>query len=467
MRSTQYTEFWTSQPQESVEVDRASPLIVGDTSIILGSNYQKDPGTQRLYTVSSGITKKASMYGLSPYGRGGSAVYLPSIVDNAVPYTIAAISRGMFTLEAKQYIASGVVWSGGFKAQAQVWDTTIPGIRTIQSSVSGTEWLRIVITMSINNVMSLYVNDVLIGTETIGGFASDSRSRFCLTYQDGTVYGEVPIALKTNKCWSRDEVIAWGRNPWQVFEPQTSHVYLPSAGGGIYSLSDSGSGSDAISISVAFGLSDTGAGNDLQPSPGAALTLLDDGASADAVSLAALLAVTDTGAGSDADTVSVAFALADSGSGADAILVLTQLLMSVSDAAYGVDGVSIQAQIALADSGSGADTPVLYVSLSVADSASAADTLDVLQQLLISVADTGAGLDGMAIAINVPVGDAGSGMDVPSIQAWLALVESATGMDASVVFNAGGQRIATILFKLAHRAMTFTLAARQISFTLN
>lgn len=334
--------------------------------------------------------------------------------------------------------------------------------------------------------VKFYADGRLVGSNSsTSTFIINASAR--LGSRDGTLEsftGNIMLHADWENALPEAVMMVLTANPWQVFRPEESYIWVPDAAGGNPAVYDTCSGSDAISIAVAFGLTDTGAGDDLQPAPGAALTLLDDGASTDAVSLAALLAVTDSGTGNDQTTVSVAFALADSGSAADAIQSLAQLLVTVNDAASGADAVSVRAQLALSDTGGGSDTPVLNVSLAVADTGSAADALTVLQQLLVQVADiasgsdsltvgagltvgdAGAGLEGMAVAVAVPLGDAGSGTDAPSIRAWLALVEQATGMDATVAFDSA-TRIATILFKLAHRAMTFTLASRQISFTLN
>lgn len=451
-------KHWAGEHATRVIIPSASPRfdLANKVPVSLQENCSLKPGARGVGFWNSGsITGGFTVP--SWVSTGEASLILVQQRNSTVNAGWMNVGTGA---DADHFQWSGTVYSDAFSSARWLFGASLP------SGADATAVHVVGISSKAGSQRATF-NGVQFATGA-SAFALEPTLTFGTSPAFGGFNGFTYEVYAFSKAFSTEELRILSQNPSQIFKPTNNRIWFDAAaGGGANSLSDYGSGSDAISISVAFGLSDAGAGNDLQPSPGAALSLLDDGACADSVSLAALLAVSDTGAGSDADTVSVAFALSDSGSGADAISILTQFLASVSDAASGVDGVSIQAQIALADSGSGADTPVLYISLYVADSASAADILDVLQQLLISVADAGAGLEGMAIAINVPVGDAGSGMDAPSIQAWLALVESATGMDASVAFNAGGQRIATILFKLAHRAMTFTLAARQISFTLN
>lgn len=251
----------TSQPQGAVEVDRNSPLIAGDTRVLVGSNYQYDPSTRQLYTVSSGIAPNVSKCGLAPRGKSSAQLALLSRVDTAVPYTVATVSRGMFKLATKQHGftgATGVVWSSGFKAQAQVWDTSVSSFKTVSTTVSDTAWLSIVVTMSAAKVMSLYVDGALIGTQTIDSFSSDSNPALGIQFQDGTVYGETPIAVRTGNCWSASEVAAWSSNPWQIFKPIPRRIWVPSGVGDV--------------IAALTGAQSTSSAGQAAPSNSAALT---------------------------------------------------------------------------------------------------------------------------------------------------------------------------------------------------
>lgn len=320
----------------------------------------------------------------------------------------------------------------------------------------------------------------------------------------------------------------WTQNPWDLLEPEQSRtIVLFQAGGTTKTLTDTGSGMDAIAIAVAFGLADTGAGNDAAPGASAGLSLADTAASADivsqiaaaltlpdtlagteALSLAALLGVADSGQGLDAvGSVAVSFALADLGAGADAVGLLQELLKTIADAGQGTDAVaSITVTVpAIADTGAGADTVTLTTEAlkAIADAGTGADAIAQLQ-VLAAIADTGAGLDqatigvrlsladagtgldqvftgvlialadlaagsdGLAVSVTIPIADAGSGLDaLGPISAVLALLESAHATDVVVRIGEEFKEIVTITFTLAARRIDFSFASRSISFTLN
>jgi hypothetical protein len=320
----------------------------------------------------------------------------------------------------------------------------------------------------------------------------------------------------------------WTQNPWDLLEPEQSRtIVLLQAGGTTKTLTDTGSGMDALAIAVAFGLADTGAGNDAAPGASAGLSLADTAASADivsqiaaaltlpdtltgteALSLAALLGVADSGQGLDAvGSVAVSFALADLGAGADAVGLLQELLKTIADAGQGTDAVaSITVTVpAIADTGAGADTVTLTtealktiadagtgadavaqmlvlaaiaetgagldqatigVQLSLADAGSGLD--QALTSVLIALSDLAAGSDGLTVSVSVPIPDAGSGLDaLGPITALLALLDTVNATDVVIRIGEEFKQIVSIRFTFAARRVVFAWSARSVSFKLN
>lgn len=243
------------------------------------------------------------------------------------------------------------------------------------------------------------------------------------------------------------------------------------------SLTDAGTGSDALSIAVAF--TDPGAGSDAlssvltaflpallatppPPPPGPPpivprVVPLVAGAPV-SINLA------DAGTGSD--TIAVAVTLSDAGTGADTLAVFflsplilapvqptpvvppiapqvlslaTAVLVPLSDAGTGSDTLAIAIQPT--DSGTGSDTLVL--ALAVTDSGSGADTL----VLATTLADTGTGSDSITLAtsltdvgsavdtitIALAFADPGSAGDVLTVTAAVPLGDVGNGADTIVI----------------------------------
>jgi hypothetical protein len=208
-----------NQPQGSVSINSGSPLLGTTANVILPPAGAYDAASGQLYTVSSGVSVGVGGGGVMYSGKSSASVTLPSIVDRSVPVTFAFLAQGMFELRGHQNSNSGLVWSSGFKVRAQFWDTTLPGPRTILSgSVSATQMYRVVITISIANLVSLYVDEALIGTVTVGNLSSDNNPRFGCVFQDGSTTGSLLLGIKTNLCWTHDQVREWGANPYQIFK---------------------------------------------------------------------------------------------------------------------------------------------------------------------------------------------------------------------------------------------------------
>ncbi|MGH2612816.1 MAG: hypothetical protein ACRDFB_07175 [Rhabdochlamydiaceae bacterium] len=128
------------------------------------------------------------------------------------------------------------------------------------------------------------------------------------------------------------------------------------------SISDSGSGSDSISILAQIGFSDLGSGSD-------------------SIAIQTDIPISDSGSGSDSITTSMDFVnVSDSGSGDDSVLV--QKNFSISDSGSGSDSISILDDIPVSDSGSGSDSVSNNIIISLFDTATALDTILVFQYII-------------------------------------------------------------------------------------
>jgi hypothetical protein len=182
------------------------------------------------------------------------------------------------------------------------------------------------------------------------------------------------------------------------------------------SVTDSGSGSEAVSIKAIVGLSDAGSGADAVAGLAAKVSQADSGSGADAVAaVLARIPVSDFGAAVDAVTRIIQGSskfVSDTGSGSDVVAALLAKV-GLADAGAGLDLTTIRALLSLADSGAGADVPAkteAAVQKTVSDSGLGADLAAVLARA--ALADAGLGADLVAaIRAHISVSDLGSGAD--------------------------------------------------------
>lgn len=178
-------------------------------------------------------------------------------------------------------------------------------------------------------------------------------------------------------------------------------------------LTDTGSGADAIAVAVAVTLADTGSG-------------------LETIAVNATVLLTDTGSATETFTVAATITLADTGSGADAISVnMGSTPVSLSDSGSGNDTFAVTAAVPLADTGSGADQLQANATVTLADTGSGADALQA--NATVPLADTGQGADAITVQAAVPLTDTGHGSDQLQANAAVTLVDTGTGIDAIVV----------------------------------
>jgi hypothetical protein len=214
------------------------------------------------------------------------------------------------------------------------------------------------------------------------------------------------------------------------------------------SLSDTGSGADALTVSVTAPLADTGTGADALTVTATA-PLSDTGSGADALSVTASVPLDDTGSGADLLTLgAVPIALDDTGSGADALVVSADI--PLADTAAAAEALAVTATVSLDDTGSGSDSLTVQTPSSVdpyqagqqiawmfrhrnTASLQLAGSTAVATAAEVSLSETGAAVDALAVTATAPLSDTGSGTDALAVTVTASLSDSGSGADALIV----------------------------------
>jgi hypothetical protein len=119
------------------------------------------------------------------------------------------------------------------------------------------------------------------------------------------------------------------------------------------SLSDTGAGADAVTVTVTLTVTDTGSGADAV-TVAASATLAETATAGDQLGANVGAPLGDTASGTDAASVSATVGLAETASGADALSVVVQA--ALSEAAAALDALGVTATLTLTDTGTASDT---------------------------------------------------------------------------------------------------------------
>ena len=197
-------------------------------------------------------------------------------------------------------------------------------------------------------------------------------------------------------------------------------------------LTDTGGGSDTVSVSVTAALADSGAaGNSLVVA--ASVPLTDSGAGADTAGIVASVPLVDTGVGVETSVVAATVPLTDTAVCADTVSVVVPT--TLADSGTATDTPTIAAAVPLADAGSGADTATVAAAVPLADSGTASQTSVVAA--VVSLSDTAMGTDTSVVAATVPLSDTATAGDLVIIAAAVPLGDTAVGTDTVSVLTGG------------------------------
>jgi hypothetical protein len=213
---------------------------------------------------------------------------------------------------------------------------------------------------------------------------------------------------------------------------QASNVGYPNPlanVGQTITLTDSGSGSDSLSVAASLNLADSGLASDTV-GDSVSMTLADAGTSVDTIVSAITAALTDSGTGSDSLSATQPKTLTDSGSGVESIAV--SVVAMLNDFGEGVD--SVVQYFHFGDTGQGSDTAVIAVTVTLSDSGSGTDAIQASPVLIVNLSDSGTGSDTLvAVPDNtntITLTDSGTGADTFSVSPLISLSDSGSGLDS-------------------------------------
>ncbi|HEY9411125.1 MAG TPA: hypothetical protein VIP77_16215 [Jiangellaceae bacterium] len=228
----------------------------------------------------------------------------------------------------------------------------------------------------------------------------------------------------------------WTPWPGTADPPSVAAIPLADSGTGTEALTlsaavpltESGTGADTLVVAVSISLADTGTGTETL-NAGISIPLAESGTGADAVTVSATTTLAETGAGADAATVTAAATLADAGSSTQALSVTATA--SLVDSGTGNDGLTAGIAIPLADAGTGSDALTVQIGAALADAGISTQALGVAA--LASLADTGASAQLLTITATAPLAETGAGTEALGVGRPVALADAGSGSDALAV----------------------------------
>ena len=201
-------------------------------------------------------------------------------------------------------------------------------------------------------------------------------------------------------------------------------------------VTDSGSGSDAVSLLAQIAIAETAAGVDTV-SILAFLSIAETGNATDSVALLALIPIAESATGADTINVAVFVPIADSGSGTETIVILASV--SVSETGSGADEIDAEQTadvISISETATGVDAVSVLAQLGISDSATASDVLNILA--LLGIGDTGSGNDQNQITAMVNISETATATELVQIFAQIGITEQASAIETlSILVQAG------------------------------
>ena len=287
-------------------------------------------------------------------------------------------------------------------------------------TATGTDAIAVAASVTLEDGAGLY------GTGGYGG------GPYSAAVDDITVVVVVPQTLPAETGTGSDAATVSAAVP--LADPRTGTDVVTVAAA--LTLADPRTGTDAATVTATVPLADTGAGADALAGPSATIPLpADTGTGTDALSVSGSSSpsLPETGSGTDAVTIAATVAATDTATGTDAIAV-TKAFTLPGDTGTGTDALTVAATVPLpADIGAGADALTASGSAnpSLPDTASASDALTVAVSL--SLADPRTGTDALAVAATIGISDVAAAADALVEQVSAFLADVATGADAATV----------------------------------
>lgn len=201
------------------------------------------------------------------------------------------------------------------------------------------------------------------------------------------------------------------------------------------SVVDIGAGADpALTISEFLTVADSGVGTDISPSP--KFSIPESGTGFDVLSVAGAIQISDTGTGTDTAATALT-PPADTGVGVE----IAANALTVTEHGQGIDVVVPSVLVNISDTAAGAELPPL-VTVRVADTGTGGETLTNTSPLAMDAGtgtdnavigflkiDVGSGTDTATPSVTVPAADTGTGVDTLTVNKVAPAADTGTGTD--------------------------------------
>ena len=403
-------------------------LLASDANIVGYWRYEANSnGTVGPNGTDTSMTYTAGKFGNAATFNGSSSKIVYSFTQPTSAYSIVAWIKGNNSVSDTNYRiydsqdsgtpSTGVVFVmnpslGGSTKNLRVyhnngsWSTS----DNLATNINDNTYHHIGVTWD-GSTHKFYVDGALVGSPsystavTNSGFLDIGHGRATSTFWNGQI----------------DDVGVFSR-VLTLSEIQTLYND-PTA----KSANDTGSGSDAKSITVTQTRADTGTGTDTKAISVTVPTHADTGSGIDANAITVSQTRADTGTGVDAKSISVTPPTqADTGSGSDAESILNTITRP--DTGTGTDEKSIAASIAAADTGTASESLAILAKIAIAETGSGVDVKST--QAHVSAPDTVSANDAVAILAHIARSDSGIATDALAAMARIAVSESGTANDA-------------------------------------
>ena len=235
----------TTQPTQPVGIDRGNGLTLGlgfawTPQFVVDQNGNitaTNPGN-----TSTAPTAVFAKYGVGNKYNASSAYWTgPGQVAETGGRTRFALLRVGSASSTRAILSNG--GNGGCMLRITnntdvVWVITGSTVAwTLASAVAAGEYCFLVVTLNADNISyKVYKNGVLLVSTTAANTAGSSGNLTPYVAQSGAAssYGDHEIYLtgSFNRELSASEVASLSLNPWQIFQPISRRIWMPSIGGG-------------------------------------------------------------------------------------------------------------------------------------------------------------------------------------------------------------------------------------------
>ena len=232
---------WEQQPQDVANVDWNNPLSDG---IVLAVNFATNTNavSGSSGTKVGGVVSTPTPHGVSSYCSGGAYTLFK------VPTGLGSYPPGC-TVFVLFIPISFVDYGCLFRKSVGAFDLSLSlsgagninyiGVNGGATGAAGTTGFALNTACSVamsysDSSIGLYANGVLVDTKAIGNSSNSSSEMIFGLGGDGYLNPNVKYitAIVYDRKLSATEIHTLSSNPWQIFQSQTEHLFIPTVSGG-------------------------------------------------------------------------------------------------------------------------------------------------------------------------------------------------------------------------------------------